>query len=94
MSHAAPSAAGRTVTGFADVEEDQSDAVVWPMGLRPQGTHVMPGRIEDDSRAAGANDIQAGAWRPSAVRDGLVIGGQQDFPGGVTARLVIAALGR
>lgn len=38
---------GRTVTGFADVEEDFSDAAA--------GQTVMPYRVEDELRRRGAN---------------------------------------
>lgn len=87
-------AAGKTVTGFANVEEDFADEAVWGMGLLPRGTHVMPWRIEDELRKAGANFIQAGCWRGFATRDGNLITGQQNFSGAETARLVIEALGR
>lgn len=43
--------------------------------------------------ALGANDVQAGAWRGFAIRDGNLVTGQQNFSGEETARLVIAALG-
>jgi len=85
---------GRTVTGFANVEEDFADEAVWSYNLLPRGQHVMPWRIEDALRARGANFIQAGRWRAFAVRDGNLITGQQNFSGSETARLVIEALGR
>jgi len=87
-------ARGRTVTGFANVEEDFADSAVWEYNLLPRGTHVMPWRIEDRLKAIGANFVQAGAWRSYAVRDGNLITGQQNFSGAETARLVIEALGR
>lgn len=89
-----PIARGRTVTGFANVEEDFADRAVWSMGALPEGTHLMPWRIEDELRAQGANYVQAGLWRSFAVRDGNLITGQQNFSGGETARLVIEAVGR
>lgn len=89
-----PLVAGKTVTGFANVEEDFADAAVWDMQLLPRDTHLMPWRIEDALRAAGANYVQAGLWRGFAVRDGNLITGQQNFSGAETARLVIEALGR
>lgn len=88
-----PLVAGKTVTGFANVEEDFADNAVWNLGLLPQGTHLMPWRIEDRLKALGANFIQAGIWRGFAVRDGNLITGQQNFSGGETAALVIEALG-
>lgn len=87
-------ARGRTVTGFANVEEDAADEAVWAHGLLPRGTHLMPWRIEDELRAIGANYVQGGAWRSFAVRDGNLVTGQQNFSGTETARLVIEALGR
>jgi putative intracellular protease/amidase len=86
-------AKGKTVTGFANVEEDFADDAVWGMGLLPRGTHVMPWRIEDELKRLGANYIQAGAWRSFAVRDGNLVTGQQNFSGAETARVVVAALG-
>ncbi len=87
-------AKGKTVTGFANVEEDFADNAVWGMGLLPKTTHVMPWRIEDDLKQAGANFVQAGLWRGFAVRDGNLITGQQNFSGSETAELVIETLGR
>jgi putative intracellular protease/amidase len=86
-------AAGRTVTGFANVEEDYADAATWEMGALDRGKHLMPWRIEDELKAIGANFIQAGPWRSFAVRDGNLITGQQNFSGAETARLVCEALG-
>lgn len=87
-------AKGRTVTGFANVEEDFADNAVWNYGLLPRGQHVMPWRIEDRLKAIGANYVQGGLWRAFAVRDGNLVTGQQNFSGAETARLVIEALGR
>lgn len=87
-------AKGRTVTGFANVEEDFADNAVWSYGLLPRDQHVMPWRIEDRLREIGANYVQAGLWRSFAVRDGNLVTGQQNFSGAETARLVIEALGR
>jgi putative intracellular protease/amidase len=93
LSIGEPLAKGRTVTGFANVEEDFADNAVWEMGALPRGRHLMPWRIEDEMRALGANYVQAGLWRDFAVRDGNLITGQQNFSGAATARLVIEALG-
>jgi putative intracellular protease/amidase len=87
-------AKGRTVTGFANVEEDFADQAVWNYGLLPRDRHVMPWRIEDRLKALGANYVQGGLWRSFAVRDGNLVTGQQNFSGAETARLVIEALGR
>jgi putative intracellular protease/amidase len=94
LSDGTPLARGKTVTGFANVEEDFADNAVWTMGLLPRDKHVMPWRIEDALTRLGANYVQAGVWRSFAVRDGNLITGQQNFSGGETARLVIETLGR
>jgi putative intracellular protease/amidase len=86
-------AKGKTVTGFANIEEDFADNAVWSYGLLPRDKHVMPWRIEDRLKALGANFVQAGLWRGFAVRDGNLVTGQQNFSGEETARAVIAALG-
>jgi len=87
-------AKGKTVTGFANVEEDFADEAVWGMNLVPRGKHLMPWRIEDELKRLGANYVQSGLWRAFAIRDGNLITGQQNFSGAETARLVIEALGR
>jgi len=94
LSSGEPLVAGKTVTGFANVEEDFADQSVWDMGALPPDRHVMPWRIEDELKALGANFIQAGLWRGFAVRDANLITGQQNFSGGDTADLIIEALGR
>lgn len=86
-------ARGKTVTGFANVEEDFADNAVWNMNLLSRDKHVMPWRIEDELKRIGANYIQAGLWRGFAVRDGNLITGQQNFSGLETAQAVIQALG-
>jgi putative intracellular protease/amidase len=93
LSTGEPLAKGRTVTGFANVEEDFADNAVWSYGLLSRDKHVMPWRIEDRLKALGANYIQAGLWRGFAVRDGNLITGQQNFSGEETARAVVSALG-
>lgn len=87
-------ATGKTVTGFANIEEDFADNAVWDYGMLPRGTHIMPWRIEDELKAIKANFIQAGMWKAFAVRDGNLITGQQNFSGLETAKLVIEAVGR
>ena len=77
--------AGKTVTGFANVEEDYLDTAA--------GQKVMPYRIEDELGTRGANFVQGGLFRNFAVRDGCLITGQQQYSGPKVAELVIAALG-
>ncbi len=86
-------AKGKTVTGFANVEEDFADNAVWSMNLVSRDKHLMPWRIEDEMKKIGANYVQAGLWRNFAVRDGNLITGQQNFSGAATAEALIAALG-
>jgi putative intracellular protease/amidase len=77
--------AGRTLTGFANVEEDYGD--------RAAGVQIMPWRLEDALRERGANFIGNGLFKPFAVRDGRLITGQQQYSGRKVAQAVIAALG-
>ncbi|PYU20199.1 MAG: type 1 glutamine amidotransferase domain-containing protein [Acidobacteria bacterium] len=86
-------AKGKTVTGFANVEEDYADNAVWTMNLLPRDKHVMPWRIEDEMKKIGANYVQAGLWRGFAIRDGNLVTGQQNFSGSETAEAVVKALG-
>jgi len=76
---------GKTMTGFANSEEDYVDNWV--------GQAVMPFRIEDEAKKLGANFITGGLFKPFAVRDGHLITGQQQYSGAETANLVIEALG-
>jgi putative intracellular protease/amidase len=76
---------GKTVTGFANLEEDFSDAAV--------GKKVMPYRVEEELRARGANYVLAGLFKAFAIRDQHLITGQQQYSGTKVARLVIEALG-
>jgi putative intracellular protease/amidase len=76
---------GKTMTGFANVEEDFADAYV--------GKKLPPFRIEDEAKQKGANYIQGGMFKEFAVRDGNLITGQQNFSGAITARTIVQALG-
>jgi putative intracellular protease/amidase len=77
--------AGKTVTGFANIEEDYSDNFV--------GQKVMPWRVEDALRERGANYVQGGLFKAFVVRDGRLITGQQQYSGRKVAQVVIEALG-
>ncbi len=77
--------AGKTMTGFADVEEEAADAAA--------GQKIMPWHIEDAAKERGANYVEGGLWKAYAVRDGRLITGQQQFSGREVAKLVIEALG-
>jgi putative intracellular protease/amidase len=76
---------GKTVTGFANVEEDFSDHFV--------GQKVMPWRVEEVLKQRGANYINGGLFKAFAVRDGRLITGQQQYSGRRVAQIVIEALG-
>jgi putative intracellular protease/amidase len=94
LSDGQPLVAGRTVTGFANVEEESSDEAARAMGALGDDEHIMPWRIEDELKALGANFVQAGRWTGFAIRDGNLLTGQQNFSGTETAQLVIESLGR
>jgi putative intracellular protease/amidase len=94
LSDGTPLVAGKTVTGFPNVEEDFADEAVRGMGALGPDQHVMPWRIEDELRALGANYVQAGLFRPFAIRDGNLITGQQNFSGAEVAKLVLETAGR
>jgi len=79
--------AGKTWTGFANSEEAVADAFV--------GQRIQPFWIEDEARRIeGTNFVVDQAFRPFAVRDGLLVTGQQQNSGAAAARLVIEAAGR
>jgi putative intracellular protease/amidase len=77
--------AGKTLTGFSNVEEDFGNAAA--------GVEIMPWRAEDVLRERGANYIMAGLFKPFAVRDGRLVTGQQQYSGREVARTVITMLG-
>jgi putative intracellular protease/amidase len=77
--------AGKTVTGFANIEEDYGDSFV--------GQKIMPWRVEDALRERGANYVQGGLFKAFVVRDGRLITGQQQYSSRKVAQAVIEALG-
>jgi putative intracellular protease/amidase len=78
---------GKTWTGFANSEEQFADAFV--------GQRIQPFWIEDEARKVpDTNFIVDQRFREFAVRDGLLVTGQQQFSGAAAARLVIDTLGR
>jgi putative intracellular protease/amidase len=94
LSNGEPLVKGRTVTGFANVEEDFAQNAVWEMKLLARDKQLMPWRIEDELKKLGANYVQSGLWRGFAIRDGNLITGQQNFSGAETAELLLETLGR
>ncbi|CAN1211152.1 type 1 glutamine amidotransferase domain-containing protein [Tumidithrix helvetica PCC 7403] len=85
LSDGKPLIEGKTMTGFANVEEDFADRIV--------GQKVMPFRIEDEAKKLGANFITGGLFKEFAIRDGRLVTGQQQYSGKLTAKLAIEALG-
>jgi putative intracellular protease/amidase len=77
--------AGKTVTGFANIEEDYGDAFV--------GQTIMPWRVEDVLRERGANYVHGGLFKAFVVRDGRLITGQQQYSSRKVAQAVIEAMG-
>jgi putative intracellular protease/amidase len=77
----------KTWTGFANSEEQFADDFV--------GKRIQPFWIEDEARKInGTNFVVDQMFREFALRDGLLVTGQQQFSGAAAARLVIEALGR
>jgi putative intracellular protease/amidase len=76
---------GKTVTSFANVEEDFGDAFV--------GEQIMPWRVEDALRERGANYVQGGLFKAFVVRDGRLITGQQKYSSRKVTQAVIEAIG-
>ncbi len=80
-------AVGKTWTGFANSEERVAESAA--------GQKIQPFWIEDEARKIeGTNFITSVPFSPFALRDGLLITGQQQNSGAAAARLVIEALGR
>ena len=78
---------GKTWTGFANSEEQFADSFV--------GKRIQPFWIEDEARKLeGTNFVVDQRFREFAVRDGLLVTGQQQYSGAAAARLVIESLGR
>jgi putative intracellular protease/amidase len=75
---------GKTITGFANSEEDYADGIV--------GQKMMPFRIEDEANKLGANFVTKEAFAPHAIQDGNLITGQQQSSGAATAKLILATL--
>jgi putative intracellular protease/amidase len=84
LADSSPLIQGKTMTGFANSEEDYADQVV--------GQKVMPFRIEDEAKKLGAHFVTEAAFSPHAVRDGYLVTGQQQNSGAETAKLVLQVL--
>jgi putative intracellular protease/amidase len=78
---------GKTWTGLANSEENYADAFV--------GQQNQLFRIEEEAGAIeNTNFIVSGRFKPHAVRDGILITGQQQYSAAGAARLIIQALGQ
>jgi len=76
---------GKQWTGFCDAEEEIVD--------KAYSRQVQPFRIETEAKKIpNTRFVQGPPYRPFAVRDGLLISGQQGSSGARTAELVIQAL--
>jgi putative intracellular protease/amidase len=77
---------GKTWTGFANTEEDYADAYV--------GQRIQPFRIEVEAKKLpDTNFVVDSRFKSHAVRDGLLVTGQQQYSATPAARLVIEAIG-
>ncbi|MCM5557505.1 type 1 glutamine amidotransferase domain-containing protein [Pleomorphomonas sp. JP5] len=76
-----PLVEGRKVTGFSNTEEAA-------VGL----TDVVPFLVEDELKALGGLYSKAGDWGSYAVRDDLLVTGQNPQSSAETARLLMEAL--
>ena len=77
---------GKTWTGFTNAEEKFADDIV--------GRRLQPFWIEDEARKIeDTNFVVDQPFRSFAIRDGLLVTGQQQNSGASAARLVVEALG-
>jgi putative intracellular protease/amidase len=77
-----PLVAGKTVTGFANSEEEA-------VGL----THIVPFLVEDDLKAKGGIYTKGPDWGSYVVSDGLLITGQNPASSAEAAHRLIEQLG-
>lgn len=76
---------GKTWTGFANSEEDFADKAV--------GKKIQPYRIEDEANKIPNTKFKvAPAFSSYAIRDGLLITGQQQNSGEAAAKLLVESL--
>ena len=76
-----PLVQGKKVTGFTNSEEEA-------VGL----TQVVPFLVEDELTKKGANFTKAPDWQPYAIRDGLLITGQNPASSAVAAKTLVSFL--
>lgn len=86
LSNGALLVKGKRWTGFANSEEEYAEKAV--------GQRIQPFWIETEARKIeGSEFVTAGPMEPFAVRDGLLVTGQQQVSSAAAAREVLAALG-
>jgi len=81
MADGSPLVKGKSVTGFSNAEED---AV--------QLSQIVPFLLEDSLKASGANYSKGEDWQPYAVKDGLLITGQNPASSAATANALLGLL--
>ncbi len=78
---------GKTWTGFANSEEDYADKAV--------GMRIQPYRIEDEAKKIRESTFRVAApFQSFAIRDGLLITGQQQNSSAAAARLLLDLLAK
>lgn len=76
---------GKTWTGFADAEEEYADKAV--------GQKIQPYRIEEEAKKLKDTNFKVAApFSSYAIRDGLLITGQQQNSGEAAAKLLVESL--
>lgn len=94
LSNGSYLAKGKTVTSFANGEEDSVNKMLWQYKIIPEGQHLSSWRVEDAMKEIGAKYVSGEIWKPFAVRDGNLVTGQQNSSGAETARKVLEAIGQ
>lgn len=94
LSNGSYLAKGKTVTGFANAEEDSVNKMLWQYKIIPEGQHLTSWRVEDAMKEIGAKYVSGEIWKPFAVRDGNLVTGQQNYSGAETAHKVLEAIGK
>jgi len=81
LADGSPLVKGKSVTGFSNTEED---AV--------QLSQIVPFLLEDSLKENGATYSKGDDWQPYAVKDGLLITGQNPASSAATARALLGLL--
>ena len=81
ITDGSPLLKGKSVTGFSNTEED---AV--------QLSQIVPFLLEDSLKANGATYSKGDDWQPYAIKDGLLITGQNPASSAATANALLGLL--